>query len=174
MRSLPLTEATPISLLVDFSIGQPTWSWVLANGLTGANATQNASLTGGNDQQNLKKFAFNTSANATISAMTSNNATFGLPIPGVSSQNGINYLTLTYVKRKNSPTVTYIPEFAWTIGSPFVPATAENSVTTTTSINSIWERVTVTDKAVTDSGTPALSRFARVRLVCRYWTPQNP
>ena len=50
---------TLITSLVDASIGQPTWSWVLANGLTGANATQNASLTGGNDQQNLKKFAFN-------------------------------------------------------------------------------------------------------------------
>lgn len=174
MRSLPLTEATPISLLADASIGQPTWSWVLANGLTGANATQNASLTGVTDQQNLKKFAFNTSANATISAMTSNNTTFGLPIPGVSSQNGINYLTLTYVKRKNSPTVAYIPEFAWNIGSPFVPATAENSVTTSASIDSIWERVTVTDNAPNSGVTGPLSRFGRVRLFCEYWTPQNP
>ena len=165
---------TLITSLVEASIGQPTWSWVLANGLTGANATQNASLTVGNDQQNLKKFAFNTSANATISAMTSNNATFGLPRPGVSSQNGINYLTLTYVKRKNSPTVAYIPEFAWTIGSPFVPATAENSVTTTTSINSIWERVTVTDNAPDSGVTGPLMRFGRVRLFCEYWTPQNP
>ena len=172
---------TLITSLVDASIGQPTWSWVLANGLTGANAT--ASATNGTAQQNLIRYAFNGNGSQSLITMNSTTQTSGMPwirpladsLPPPSPTPGVNsYLQVTYVKRKNSPTVTYIPEFAWTIGSPFVPATAENSVTTTTSINSIWERVTVTDKAVTDSGTPALSRFARVRLVCRYWTPQNP
>ena len=106
--------------------------------------------------------------------MTSNSATFGLPIPGAYSENGINYLTLTYVKRKNAPTVAYIPEFAWTLGGQFIPATESNSVTTTASIDSTWERVTVRDRAPNNGGVQALSRFGRVRLVSDYWSPAAP
>jgi hypothetical protein len=166
---------TFVANLVNNSIGESTWSWVIANNLTGANATQNASITGGSDQQNIKKYAFNRSANQMLFAMTSNTSDFGLPIPGAYTENGINYLTLTYVKRKNSPTVAYIPEFAWTLGSQFIPATDSNSITLPpVSIDSTWERVTVIDRAPTNGGVPALSRFGRVRLVCDYWTPADP
>jgi hypothetical protein len=164
---------TLISALVGNFTGQTTWSWVLANGLTGANATQNASLTGGSDQQNLKKYAFNANATQSLGTLSAN-GTSGLPLGGAEVVNGISYLTLTYVKRKNSPTVTYIPEFAWEIDGEFVPATPSNSVSVTTSIDDTWERVTVRDTAPNNSSTPVLRRFGRIRLLCTYWTPANP
>lgn len=153
--------------------GEPTWAWVNRYGLTGPNSAPGASPAGGGT--NLEKYAFN--MNPTQPGFTlAPGGSAGLPYPSLQNVNGLDYLTITYVRRKESPSVTYSVDFAWDIGGTFTKATQQQE-DPPVSIDSQWERVTVRDVVPTSATAPAgspLKRFGRVRLDTSYWTPQYP
>jgi len=142
------------SLLADFR-------WM--NGLA-SDGSQDLLLPAGDGVPHLLKYAFNMIGAGTgqAAALTTPNqqtlgvsGTAGLPRQGVSG----GKLVLTYIRRKASstPGITYEVEFSnslapgsWTVNG--------SATETTTSIDANFERVTVTDSAITTV------RFARVRV----------
>jgi hypothetical protein len=137
-----------------------------ANGLA-VDGSQDTETPASDEVANLLKFAFNmlgNDAGQAINLATPNNSvllpttTAGLPSSALAS--GTENLTLTYIRRKLATTpasgITYVVEFSddlngWAIN----PAAIED----VTSIDAIFERVTVTDSAANSS-----SRFARLKI----------
>jgi hypothetical protein len=153
--------------------GEPTWAWVKRYGLTGPNSAPDASPAGGGT--NLEKYAFNMDPTQPGYSLAPGGSA-GLPYASIETVNGLDYLTITYVRRKESPSVSYSVEFAWEVGDgTFTKATRPEEPPV--SINSAWERVTVRDTVPTNTTAPAgspLKRFGRVRLATTYWTPAFP
>ena len=123
----------------------------------------------GDGLSNLLKYAFNmlgtgtgpsTALSTPNASVLSANGSAGLPLIGWGSGEEVGKLKITYVRRKASmdPGVTYTEMFSNTLasGSWAVNASAVESVTL---IDSIIERVTVTDSAITSG-----KRFIRVRV----------
>ena len=123
----------------------------------------------GDGVANLLKYAFNmlgtgtapsTALSTPNASVLSANGSAGLPLIGWGSGEEVGKLKITYVRRKASmdPGVTYTVMFSNTLasGSWAVNASAVESVTL---IDSIIERVTVTDSAITSG-----KRFIRVRV----------
>ena len=116
------------------------------------------------DVENILKFAFNMIGNGTGQASnltTPNSQTLaingaaGLPLVG---RDANGRLTVTYIRRKASsnPGISYAVEYSNSLSAWTTNASATES---TTSIDSTFERVTVTDSA------SPVKRFARVKVV---------
>lgn len=97
---------------------------------------------------NLLKYALNLSAQGPDATPMTANGIKGLPLPArdISGQ----HLTLTFVRRKAStnPGITYNVEFRDGMGLQPPFATNPQATENTTSIDNIWERVTVTDSVI--------------------------
>jgi hypothetical protein len=158
-----------VSQLLSSSAGVPTWSWVFANGLTGANALPTAAPKG-DGIENLLKYAFNLDPNVAYtgpSSIITPTGSAGLPLVNTVNDSGVNYLQITYVRRINENSITYIPEFSSSLTDPvgWQSATEQPEVTP---IDSIWERVTVRD-SLPQGAAPA--RFGRVKVTSSFWMP---
>jgi hypothetical protein len=158
-----------VDVLLGNSIGQTTWSWVFANGLTGTNALPTANPKG-DGIDNLFKYAFNLNPNVAYtgpSRIITPTGSAGLPLINTVSFFGVDYLQITYVRRINENSIAYIPEFSSSLTDPLAweKATLETSVTP---IDGIWERVTVRDSLPT-SAAPA--RYGRVCVTESFWLP---
>ena len=106
---------------------------------------------------NLLECAFNTSpltpSNLTLSPAT---GTTGFPLLSTVGSGTTTHLRIEYIRRKTG--FSYAPEVS---GSLFTSGwTAPSGNPTVTSIDAIWERVTVEDTAVTGQ----LKRFGRVKV----------
>ncbi len=138
-------------------------AWRLANFGTpyGDNNAANGAMPFGDGVPNLLKYALNLNATtADVTPMTAT-GTKGLPLVGRTSD---GRLSLTFVRRQTatSPGITYNVEFA----NALTPANgfAVNPAATTSvpvAIDSVWERVTVTDSA---ASSPQPSRFVHLRV----------
>jgi hypothetical protein len=158
-----------VAVLLGNTTGQATWSWVFANGLTGANALPTAAPKG-DGIENLLKYAFNLDPNVAYtgpSSIITPTGSAGLPLVNTVNVSGLDYLQITYVRRINENSITYIPEFSSSLTDPLAweKATIETSVTP---IDGIWERVTVRDSLPT-SAAPA--RYGRVCVTESFWLP---
>jgi len=118
----------------------------------------------GDGVQNLLKYAFNMlgSGSGQAAALATPNAAIltangsaGLPLIGIES--GAGKLQLTYIRRNAAsfPGITYAVEFSDALAGWAVNASAVENVT---SIDTTFERVTVTDSATSSK------RFVRVRV----------
>jgi len=159
-----------VAVLLGNTTGQTTWSWVFANGLTGANALATANPKG-DGIENLLKYAFNLNPNVAYSGPSSiitPTGSAGLPLVDTINVSGVDYLQITYVRRINENSIAYMPEFSSTLGDPMSWEDATNNPTTITPIDGIWERVTVRDSLPT-SAVPA--RYGRVCVTESFWLP---
>ncbi len=146
------------------STGSSLVTFRTANGLA-ADGSQDLLTPAGDGVANLLKYAFNmlgagsgqaTSLSTPNASVLAANGTAGLPLVGVESSTG--KLQLTYIRRKSAtaPGITYAVEFSDALATWAVNASATESVT---SIDTTFERVTVTDSFAS----PA-KRFVRVRV----------
>lgn len=160
---------TFVNNLVDASLGVTTWSWVYNNGLSGDDAAADANPA--NDGiNNLLKYAFNMNPNSAYSGANKNltpNGVSGLPLTSTIAVDGSEYLQITYVRRINDNSIVYTPEFSSSLTNiSGWQAAVESAIPER--IDSIWERVTVTDTLPLGSS-PA--RFGRVKVDASYWMP---
>ncbi len=136
-----------------------------ANGLA-ADGSQDLLTPAGDGVSNLIKFAFNMIGSGpgqadslNIPNVTSFNGTAGLPVVG--REIGTGKLQITYLRRKaaSNPGCTYSVQFSNDLGS--IDPWAVNSLATevSTSIDSIFEQVVVTDNSM------SARRFARVQVI---------
>lgn len=161
--------------LVATNQGITTWQWVNSYNLTTNNGGA-TNIPSGGAVDNLKAYAFNMNPTNNSGQTLATNGISGLPRPGGLTTNGLQYLTITYMRRHSSPSVSYSVEFAWDVNGPYTRATQPETVV---AVDSMWDRVTVRDTVPTTStnNTPTgdpLSRFGRVRLDASYWTPASP
>jgi len=147
------------------SIGTGLQTFRATHGLA-ANGSQDTATPAGDGTANLLKYAFNMVGNGAgqASALATSNSSVitasgsaGLPLVDV---DGTGKLRVTHVRRKssNNSGISYIVEFSDTLASG---TWAVNALATTvvTSIDTTFERVTVTDDIA--GGT---QRFVRVRV----------
>jgi hypothetical protein len=163
---------TFIANLLNRSEGQSTWAWINSfTTLTAAQRTAQAAPAG-DGINNLLKYAFNMSP-LVAGGQLPVGGTSGTPRGDLVTVNGLNYLQLTYVRRVNSPSVTYHPEFNWQLNAGSWTRTTASNPETVTPIGSdgVWERVTVRDIV---PSTVANARFGRVVVNASYWTPVQP
>lgn len=161
-----------IANLLNASEGQPTWAWINSfTTLTSAQRTAQAAPAG-DGISNLLKYAFNMSP-LVAGGQLAVGGTSGTPRADVVTVNGLGYLQLTYVRRVNSPSVTYHPEFNWQLNpSAWMRTTPSNPETVTPiGTDGVWERVTVRDLVPTSM---ANSRFGRLVINANYWSPAQP
>ena len=127
--------------------------WVSQHHLAGGSADHHASPSG-DGIKNLLKFAFNMDPELPDRhILPVGNGTSGLPrVDFVGGR-----LRVEYLRRRNAPNMTYSVEFSNAVESGWSASLSPQAVTT---IDEIWERVTVLDEAVAISG----SRFSRVRI----------
>jgi len=94
--------------------------------------------------------------------LTRDTGTSGLPIGWVETADAADRLHVQFLRRKgiNNPQIQYIVEFNNDLGDP--QGWLEVGSESVTSIDEIWERVTVTD---TESVLSESNRFARVRIL---------
>lgn len=133
------------------------------NGLA-ADGSQDLLTPANDDVKNLTKYAFNMLGAGTGQA--ANLATPNVSVVGALgsaglpriSVDGTGKLQITYIRRKSSSNsgITYTPQFGSSL-SDF--ATNPSAVESPVSIDSVFERVTVTDSVL-----PPGKRFARVRI----------
>jgi len=130
-----------------------------------ANGSQDLLTPAGEGVANILKYAFNLLGSSTgqAAALATPNASVlapggfaGLPLVGVES--GTGKLQLTFIRRKASaaPGINYAVEFSDALASWAVNVSATESAT---SLDSTFERVTVTD-----SGAVTTKRFVRVKV----------
>lgn len=163
---------TFITNLLNRSEGQSTWAWINSfTTLTAAQRTAQAAPAG-DGINNLLKYAFNLSPLVAGGQMPAG-GTAGTPRGDLVTVNGLNYLQLTYVRRVNTPSVTYHPEFNWQLNAGSWTRTSASNPETVTPIGTdgLWERVTVRD---TVPNSMANARFGRVLVNASYWTPAQP
>ncbi len=141
-------------------------SFRLAYGLA-ANGSQDLLTPAGDGVPNLLKYAFNLLGSGTGQATTlatpnasvlSPSGSAGLPFASVGTGGDAGKLQLIFIRRKasGSPGISYVVEFSDALASWAVNASATESVT---SIDTAFERVTVTDSVASQP-----KRFARVRV----------
>jgi hypothetical protein len=132
-----------------------------------AEGTQDLLTPAGDGVENLLKYAFNMLGSGTGQASTlatpntavlTPEGTAGLPLVRVGTGSDAGKLQITYIRRKaaSRPGVTYSVEFSDALTSWAVNSAA---VETVTSINSDFERVTVTDSVTSNT-----ERFVRVSV----------
>jgi len=157
----PVTPSRSIPF--NFTVGPPSTGLAtlrITHGIA-ANGTQDLLTPAGDGVQNLLKYAFNmlgSSAGQAASLATPNaslfsaNGSAGLPFVGVAtSGTDAGKLQITYIRRLASaspaPGITYAVEFSDALATWAVNPLATE--TTVTSIDPTFERVTVTDDALT-------------------------
>ncbi len=134
----------------------PYQTWAAAKGLTAGNS--DGALDPDRDgATNAVEFAFNLNPLVPDARETTAGGTTGLPYGQLVTVSGQPRLELVFLRRKAAAAagLTYTPQFSgdldnWTDGG---------SVTTTTSIDADWERVTIRDTA-----TAQRLRFGRVKV----------
>jgi len=153
---------TAYSITGNFTTLNGVQAFRVAQGLA-ANGSQDTATPSGDGVASLLKYAFNmigagagqagalTTPNAATLAA---NGSAGLPLVGTDNS---RKLQLTYIRRKAStaPGISYRVEFSDALASWAVNGSATESVT---SIDTTFERVTVTDSS------SAVKRFVRVRV----------
>ncbi len=129
--------------------------------------SQDTATPAGDGVPNLLKYAFNmlgsdtgqaaTLATPNASVLTSG-GTAGLPYVSIGTGGDAGKLQITFIRRKaaSTPGITYAVEWSDALASWAINPSATASVT---SLDSTFERVTITD----DTATPA-KRFARVKV----------
>jgi hypothetical protein len=136
----------------------PISDWYAANGLTGADATPEATPAG-DGIPNLLKFAFNMDATTSYQGasrhLTAGTGVAGLPLVTMVSTTGGQRLRIEYIRRRNDNSLAYQPQFSNDLAS-WVSAV---SAPTVTAIDADWERVVVED--LLDAWT---KRFGRVKV----------
>lgn len=161
-----------IGELLDRSTGQTTWSW-LDTELPGAPAADRTATAepAGDGITNLEKYAFNMDPE-TFGGTLPLGGDSGTPRGDVVSSNGLNYLQITYIRRVNSPSTSYYPEFSWEVNGVWTRTDATNEETVTpVGTDGLFERVTIRDIVPTSV---ANARFGRVVLEAAYWSPEDP
>jgi hypothetical protein len=123
----------------------------------------------GDGVPNLLKYAFNLIGSGPGQAPTlatphsptlAPDGSAGLPFADLAPTHA---LRLTYVRRKATtyPGITYAPEFASGLATPEAWAANPSATEAVTSIDTTWERVSVTDGGASATTSP---RFARIRI----------
>jgi hypothetical protein len=157
------TSFTAVTPYIDSAPATGLVTFRSANGLA-ANGSQDLLTPANDDVENLLKFAFNmigsgTGQAATLatpnSAVLAPTGSAGLPLATAEALTG--KLQLTYIRRKpaSNPGISYSVQFSDALSSWNTnPSATESS----TSLDAIFERVTVTDS------TAPSQRFARVKI----------